>query len=59
MEKIKDAKVNHVVLDCLHTMMFMSINLGKTIKYFTACGKENVMDTFYNFKLNDAWTRYF
>jgi hypothetical protein len=59
MEKIKDAEVKRVVLDCLHTMMFMSINLGKIIKYFTACGKENVMDTFYSFKLSDAWTRYF
>jgi hypothetical protein len=59
MEKIKDVEVKCVVLDCLHTMMFMSINLGKTIKYVMACGRENVMDTFYSFKLNDAWTRYF
>jgi hypothetical protein len=44
MKKIKDVKVRHVILDCLHTMMFMSINYGEMIKYFKACEKEKMLD---------------
>jgi hypothetical protein len=32
MEKIKDPKVRRVVLDRLHIVMFMSINLNQTIE---------------------------
>jgi hypothetical protein len=38
MEKIKDSKVRHVVLDCLHMVMFMSINLDETIDDFKEYG---------------------
>jgi hypothetical protein len=48
MEKIKDLKVRCVVLDCLHTMMLMSINPNETIKSLKACGKEIVVESFDN-----------
>ncbi len=39
MEKIKDLKVRLAILDHVHMMMFMSINLDETIDVFKACGK--------------------
>ncbi len=50
MEKIKDRKVRCVVLDCLHMVMFMSINPNETIESFTTCGKEMV-ENFNNLQL--------
>jgi hypothetical protein len=44
MEKIKDVKVRHVVLDYLHTMMFISINFGEMIESFKACEREKMLD---------------
>jgi len=38
-EKIKDLEMRHVVLDCLHMLMFMSINPNETIDDIKACGK--------------------
>jgi hypothetical protein len=46
MEKIKDSKVRHVVLDHLHMVMFMSINPNDTIDDFKAHGKEMVVENF-------------
>jgi hypothetical protein len=51
MEKIKDSNVRHVILDCLHMVMFMSINLYETINDFKACGRELVMESFYKYNL--------
>ncbi len=63
MEKIKDLKGKHVVLDHLHMVMFMSINLDKTIDDFKAHGREMVMEMvmeiFDNLQRNVVWTRYF
>jgi hypothetical protein len=59
MEKIKDSKVNCVILDRLHMVMFMSINPNETIDDFKACGKEMVVESFDNLQLDVAWTRYF
>jgi hypothetical protein len=59
MEKIKDSKVNCVILDRLHMVMFMSINPNETINDFKACGKEMVVESFDNLQLDVAWTRYF
>jgi hypothetical protein len=39
MEKINDSKVRHAILDCLHMVMFMSINPNGTIDDFKACGE--------------------
>ncbi len=51
MEKIKDSDVRRAVLDCLHMVMFMSINLYETIKDFETCGRELVMKSFDNYNL--------
>jgi len=40
MEKIKTMEMKHVILDYLHSMMFISINLKETIESFEACGGE-------------------
>jgi hypothetical protein len=39
MEKIKNSKVKHAVLDRLCRVMFMSINPNETIDYFKAHGR--------------------
>ncbi len=48
MEKIKDLKVKYLILDCLHMVMFMSINPNETIDDFKAHGKEMVVESFDN-----------
>jgi hypothetical protein len=57
--EIKDAEVNHAILDCLHMVMFMSINPRKTIESFKVLEREKVVETFDTFNLDDAWTEYF
>ncbi len=58
-EKIKDLEVRCVVFDCLHVVMFMSIDPNETIDDFKACGKEMVVESFDNLQPSVAWTRYF
>jgi hypothetical protein len=58
-EKIKDSKVKHAILDHLHMVMFMSINPNETIDDFKACGKEMVVESFDNLQPGVAWTTYF
>jgi hypothetical protein len=48
MEKIKDLKVKHAVVDHLHMVMLMSINPNETIDDFKARGKEMVVENFDN-----------
>ncbi len=48
MEKIKDLEVKRVVLDHLHTVMFMSINPYETINDFKAHGREMMVESFDN-----------
>ncbi len=52
MEKTKDSKVRHVVLDRLHMVMFMSINPNETIDDFKAHGREMVVESFDNLQPN-------
>jgi hypothetical protein len=52
MEKIKDLELRSAVLDCLHMVMFMSINPYKTIDDFKACGREMVEENFDNLQPN-------
>jgi hypothetical protein len=59
MEKIKDSEVRCAVLDCLHMVMFMSINPNETIDNFKAHGKEMVVESFDNLQPSVVWTRYF
>jgi hypothetical protein len=39
MEKIKDMEMRFGILNYIHMVMLMSINLGKTIESFKALGK--------------------
>jgi hypothetical protein len=57
MEKIKDSEVRHVVLDCLHMVMFMSINPNETIDDFKGRGREMVVESFDNLQPGIVWTR--
>ncbi len=59
MDKIKDSKVRCVVLDHLHMVMFISINLYETIDDFKAHGREMVVESYDNLQANVSWTRYF
>jgi hypothetical protein len=55
MEKIKYVEIKCPILDYLHLMMFMSINLGETIELFKSCGREK-LECFNNLKPGDKWT---
>ncbi len=57
MEKIKDLVVKCVVLDCLHMVMFMSINPNEITNDFKARGKEKVVENFHNLQLGVGWTK--
>jgi len=59
MEKILDPKVKRALLDHLHMVMFMSINLNETIESFKVHGNEIPMESFHNLQLGVVWTRYF
>jgi hypothetical protein len=59
MEKIKDLEVRCAILDHLHMVMFMSINLDETIDDFKACGKEMVVESFDNLQPSVDWIKYF
>jgi hypothetical protein len=56
--KIKDAEVNHAILDCLHMVMFMSINPRKTIESLKVLRREKVVETFNTFNFSDAWNKF-
>ncbi len=59
METTKDSKVRRAILDHLHMVMFMSINLDETIDDFKACGKEMVVESFDNLQPSVDWIKYF
>jgi hypothetical protein len=59
LEKIKDLKVMHVILDHLHMVMFISINPNETIDDFKACGREMVVKSFDTLQPSVVWTKYF
>jgi 6-phosphogluconolactonase (cycloisomerase 2 family) len=46
MEKIKDNGVRHVILDNLHIVMYMAIELSESIEAFMTRGKNKVIKTF-------------
>jgi hypothetical protein len=48
MEKIKDLEVRCAILDCLHMVMFMSINPNETIDDLKAHGREMAVESFDN-----------
>jgi hypothetical protein len=46
LKKIKDVVVHWEILDDLHVILYVMINLGKNIKDFKANGKKKVMANF-------------
>jgi hypothetical protein len=52
--KIKD--INHEIFDCLHKVMYMSINYNETIESFNGCGREKMVESFERYRLDDSWT---
>ncbi len=59
MEKIKDNEVQRVILDDLHTVMYMPMEPGETIEAFMICGINKIIEIFTQHLLNDSWTQYF
>jgi len=57
MEKIKDNGVWHAILDDLHTMMYMPIELGENIKAFMTRGKNKVIESFTQHLPDVSWTQ--
>jgi hypothetical protein len=46
MEKIKDNGVQHVILDNLHTIMYMLIEPGENIEAFMTHGEKKIIENF-------------
>ncbi len=59
MEKIKDNEVQHVILDDLHTIMYMPIEPNESIEAFMTCGKNKIIQNFTQHLPSDSWIRYF
>ncbi len=58
-KKIKDNGVQCVILDDLHTVMYMPIELGENIEAFTTCGRNKIIESFTQHLPRDSWIRYF
>jgi hypothetical protein len=59
MEKIKDNEMRCVILDDLHTVMYMPIEPIESIETFMTCGRNKIIESFAQHSPNDSWTRYF
>jgi len=46
MEKIKDNEVQRAILDDLHIIMYMPIELSETIETFMTHGKNKIIESF-------------
>jgi len=56
MEKIKDNGVRHAILNDLHTIMYMPIELSENIETFMTHGRNKVIESFTQHLLKDSWT---
>ncbi len=59
MEKIKDNEMRRAILDNLHTIMYMPIELNESIEAFMTCGRNKITESFTQHLSSDSWTRYF
>jgi hypothetical protein len=59
MEKIKDNEVQGVILDDLHTVMYMPIEPSENIEAFMTCVRNKIIESFTQHLLSDSWTQYF
>jgi hypothetical protein len=56
MEKIKDNGVQRAILDNLHTVMYMPIELGENIEAFMTRGRNKIIENFIQHLFGDSWT---
>ncbi len=59
MEKIKNNEVRHSILDDLHIVMYMPVELNESIETFMICGKNKIIENYTQHLLDDSWIRYF
>ncbi len=59
MEKIKNNEVRHSILDDLHTVMYMPIELSESIETFMICGRNKIIESCTQHLFDDSWIRYF
>ncbi len=59
MEKIKENGVQREILDDLHTVMYMPMELNESIETFMIRGKNKIIEIFTQHLLGDSWTWYF
>ncbi len=59
MKKIKDNEVWHVILDDLHTVMYMPIEPNESIEVFMICERNKIIENFTQHLFGDSWTQYF
>jgi hypothetical protein len=56
MEKIKDNGVRHVIMDNLHTVMYMPIEPGESIEAFMTHERNKIIESFTQHLPSDSWT---
>ncbi len=59
MEKIKNNGVWPTILDDLHIIMYMLIELSENIETFVTHGRNKIIESFTQHLPRDSWTRYF
>jgi len=59
MEKIKYNEMQRVILDDLHTVMYMPIEPSESIETFMTCGRNKIIENFTQHLPIDSWTYYF
>jgi hypothetical protein len=59
MEKIKNNEVQHVILDDLHTVMYMPIEPSESIETFMTHERNKIIESFTQHSPCDSWIRYF
>jgi hypothetical protein len=59
MEKNKNNGVRCAILDNLHTIMYMPIELGESIESFMTCERNKIIESFTQHLFGDSWTQYF
>jgi hypothetical protein len=56
MEKIKDNEVRCVILDDLHTVMYMPIKPNESIEAFMTRVRNKIIESFTQHLPDDSWT---
>jgi hypothetical protein len=56
MKKIKDNEVQHAILNNLHIVTYMPIQLDENIEAFMTCGKNKIIKSFTQHLSGDSWT---